>query len=181
MDMNTLTSGDVMAGMAFIIGVAVSIWAVLVASALIFRKRAEYAQRYFEIAPWRTFFIGLAFGGGGTTIGFILLAAAPQLLKLVGWFVLSLVFAISLIGASGFVQLAASRIATMENTSAGFSALTRAAGIIVLASMVPLFGWLAIAPVLTLTAFGAGLQALAFGPVASSQSVSAPQAGEAIQ
>ena len=84
MDMNSLTSGDVLLFMLLFVVVAVSVWALLVGSSLIFRRRAEYARDYFEVAPWRTLIIGLLFGGGATFWGRRYWAPGRVLLRLRG-------------------------------------------------------------------------------------------------
>ena len=179
MDMNSVTSGDVMLYLLLFIVAAVSVWALLVASALIFGRRAEYAQDYFELAPWRTFIIGLLFGGAGNFLGIALLSAAPPLIKLFGWFILATMWSFSVIGASGLARLAANRISDMESGSAGFGALAKGAGLVVLAGMVPLLGWLLIIPVLTIVSFGAGIQSILFGAAVATRraSVSYPTEG----
>ena len=181
MDMNSMTSGDILTFMLFVVGVTVSVWALLVACALVFPLRAQYAQHYYETAPWRTFFVGLPLGGFGNFLAIALLNAKPPVIKIAGWLVLSLIYAVSIVGATGLVRLAASRIAGMENQPTGFGALARGAGLLVLAAMVPFLGWFAITPIISLIACGAGIQALAFRPVRTPQPVSVEYPFEAVQ
>jgi hypothetical protein len=81
-----------------------------------------------------------------------------------GWIVLSVIYALSIVGAAGLVRLAGTRIAGMEDQVTGFGSLARGAGLIVLAAMVPFLGWFAIMPVISLISVGAGVQALAYRP-----------------
>ena len=109
------------------------------------------------------------------------MGAGPGPVKVAGLFLLAALWFVSAVGASGLVRLAAERIAGMEDVPTGFGALAKGAGIIVLAAMVPILGWLAITPLLLLVSFGAGLQAVFMGGAVSSSRRSAEFLGEGIR
>ena len=57
------------------------------------------------------------------------------------------------------------RVAGMEGKSISFGTLARGAALIVIAGLVPFFGWFAYVPVVILLSFGTGLRALVYKPV----------------
>src|SRR5438105_3463379 len=103
MDMNSITSGDWLTVLTAIAGIALSVWAMLVAAALLFRRKAEYAQHFYETSPIKSFIYGILGGGGGYAISLALLGSpgTGPLLKLVGWIIMAIVTAGSLVGGAG--------------------------------------------------------------------------------
>jgi len=180
MDMNSVTPGDWLLGLTAIAAVSLSIWAMLVAAALIFRRKAEYAQHFYENSPVRSLFMGLILGGGGLFVAAILLGQPLPLGKLAGWLIAAFILACSLVGGAGLVMLAGTRVAGMEGKPNSFSFLAKGAALIVLAGIVPIFGWFVYVPLVILTSFGTGLQALAYKPVQLPMPM-AVQQGEAVQ
>jgi hypothetical protein len=181
MDFNSVTPGDWLLGLTAIASVALSVWAMLVSAALLFRRKAERAQYFYETSPVRSFITGILLGGGGYLVAVILLGNGLPILKLLGWVIAAIVTTGSLIGGAGLVLLVGNRVAGMENKPNSFGTLARGAGLIVVAGLVPLFGWFAYVPVVILLSFGTGLRALVYKP--ESQYAPAPlaQSGEAIQ
>ncbi len=167
MEIDHITSGDLMTAITILIGVALSTWATLITSALIFRRKAEYARGYFEKSPGISIFLGIVIGGVSTGIALALLQVPNPAVKLAAWVMLSSIAAIAALGGAGLALLAGSRIESMESGSNGFSALARGSGLMVLVGMVPFFGWFAYIPVVVLASFGAGLQALVYRPSAA--------------
>ena len=181
MDFNSVTPGDWLLALTAVAAVALSISAMLVAAALLFRRKAEYAQRFYETSPIRSLVMGLILGGGGFVFALALLGNSLPLVKLLGFAVAAFILAGSLVGGAGLALLAGSRVAGMEDKPNSFSFLAKGAGLIVLAGIVPLFGWFVYVPVVVLMSFGAGLQALAYKPVYAPQPMPVAPNSEAAQ
>ena len=157
---NYLSSGDMLVIVTVVIGIAVSVWALMIGMALLFSKRAQMARDSFEEAPWRSFVIGLVVGGLVLLAGFIFVASPNVVAKLVGWGIISFFAAVAAIGAGGLGILVSDRIERMEPGVSRFAALTKGAAFVVGAGMLPVFGWFAYAPVVAIISFGAGIQAI---------------------
>src|SRR5258708_22269057 len=165
MDMNSITSGDWLTVLTAIAGLALAVWAMLVAAALLFRRKAEYAQHFYETSSVRSFITGIILGGGGYFIAAVMLGHGFPIIKLVGWILAAFITTGSLVGGAGLVLLAGNRVAGMEGKSISFGTLARGAALIVIAGLVPFFGWFAYVPVVILLSFGTGLRALVYKPV----------------
>jgi hypothetical protein len=155
-----LSSGDMLVILTVVVGVAVSVWALMIGMALLFSKRAQMARDSFEEAPWRSFFIGLAAGIATSIVGIVLIALPNPVTKLIGWGIISLFAAVAAIGAGGLGLLVSDRITRMEPGMSRFAALLKGSGFVVGAGMLPVFGWFAYMPVVVIISFGAGVQAI---------------------
>src|SRR5258708_22131531 len=101
MDMNSITSGDWLTVLTAIAGIALSVWAMLVAAALLFSRKAEYAQHFYETSPVRSFITGIVLGGGGYFIAAVLLGNGLPPVKLLGWILAAFITTGSLVGGAG--------------------------------------------------------------------------------
>jgi hypothetical protein len=175
-----LSSGDMLVILTVVVGVAVSVWALMIGMALLFSNRAQMARDSFEEAPWRSFFMGLVAGGITAFLGVALLSSPNPAAKLVGWGVISLFAAVAAIGAGGLGLLVSDRITRMEPGVSRFTALLKGSGFVVGAGMLPVFGWFAYAPVVAIISFGAGVQAIWRRRERRPVSVPAPSSTEAV-
>src|SRR2546421_12343799 len=114
-----------------VIGIAVSVWALMIGMALLFNKRAQMARDSFEEAPWRSFIIGLFVGGLNAFLGVAFIASPNPGTKLAGWGIISLFAAVAAIGAGGLGILVSDRIQRMEPGMSRFTALTKGAAFVV--------------------------------------------------
>src|SRR5262245_54512244 len=121
--MDTVTSGDIQSIVAIVVGLALSLWALLLSMSLLFGRRAAYAHAYFEKAPWRTLIIGAMVGlpvGWGSVA--LLALPSPQT-KILGWTIMSILLTFAAVGAGGLARLVGSRIEGVESGYSGFRAL----------------------------------------------------------
>src|SRR5690242_15466631 len=158
--MDHLTSGDVMTVLYAVIGISLSVWATLIGMAMIFGRRASRSEDLIEQSPWKCFWIGLAVWAPLSFVAILLLQAPPAPAKIAGWALLSYLLALSAIGGGGFALMLAQRVGKMDTGLSRFTSLARAAALLVLISLVPLFGWFAYTPVVILMSLGAGVQAI---------------------
>src|SRR5258706_1609495 len=107
--MNSISSGDWLTVLTAIAGIGLTVGAMLVAAALLFRRKAEYAQHFYENSPVRSFFTGIVLGGGGYFIAAVMLGNGFPIIKLLGWILAAFITTGSLIGGAGLVLLAGNR------------------------------------------------------------------------
>lgn len=155
-----MTIGDVLAFVAGIGALCVSVWALLIGMALLCSQRAQDVQRVLETRAWRALLSGIvlaAFVGGGA----LALANGPNgALKLVGWALLASLLALGVLGGGGWVRLLANRVAQAEPNASHFSALMRGGALLIAAGLVPLVGWFLLVPLTILTSLGAAWSAV---------------------
>lgn len=158
--MDHLTSGDVMTVLYAIVGISLSAWATLIGMAMLFGRRASRSEDLIEQTPWKCFWIGLVVAAPVIFLGVVLLALPNGVAKLAGWALLSYLLALSAVGGGGMALILANRIGKMDSNLSRFTSLARASGLLVLISLVPLFGWFAYTPVMILISLGAGVQSI---------------------
>lgn len=149
--------GDVLAILALIIGTSVSAWALIIACAVIFRRRSEVTQSVIERNPWRCLGTGLVATMFLVIVGSALLAQPVPLLKLVGWLMLLVQLSISTVGLAGLALFVADRIQTHDSSVKPFMALSRATLILLVATLVPFLGLFVLVPILLAVGAGATL------------------------
>jgi len=150
--------GDVLAWVAGIIGFALTSWATILASGLLFESRARLSRVEIEQSTGRVFFRGALLMATVGTLSFSLVNHPFPLLKLVGFGVLAWLLAAAAIGIAGISLLIADRIRNHQEMPV-FTAQSRASAITVAVSMVPIVGWLLFAPAVFLFGLGAGWRA----------------------
>jgi hypothetical protein len=155
-----LSIGDVFSVVAILFGTAFSAWAMLIASAMIFSRKAKISQSLMRHAPGRTFVLGVIMLFVIGVISLAFLSVPFPLAKLVGWSGILFVLGFATIGSGGLVLLVAERLRDYDVRLRPFTALTRGALFIVIAGLVPLVGLFLIFPAVIAMGLGAGAQAL---------------------
>lgn len=151
--------GDVLGILSLLLGVIASGWTLLVIVALLFGKRAQLAKSAIETRPWQTLGIGVVVSLVAGLVGAGLSGSGNGIAKLVGWVLLSSLLAGAFVGASGLTLMVGSRIRSMAPDTSEFASLSKAAGVVVVAGLVPFAGWFMFA-IGTLVSVGAGAQAI---------------------
>jgi len=152
-----------------VLAAGASLWALLVAAALVFAKRAARAQARLETQPLKTFGGGLLVAVTAGVIGIGLVSQPSGLLKLFGWVVLLGLLALSALGGGGLALLVGARIRETSPRLTPFAALGRATGLLVAATWTPILGWFVVLPLGLVAALGAGVQATFARPRTASQ------------
>ena len=155
-----MTIGDVLAMIAGVTLLCVSLWALLVGGNLLFARRAEIAHARLENAPLRTLATGVAMVTIGGVGGVVFIGQPNGALKLFGWVLLLGLLAIGALGGLGVVRLAGERVRKWELNLSEFAALRHGALLVVVAAVTPLIGWFVVVPLLLLSSLGAGYYAL---------------------
>jgi hypothetical protein len=154
------TIGTTLALIATIFGMAFSAWALLLGSALIFRRKAEISHSLIKYAPGRSFFLGVVMLFIIGVISLALLAVPLPIAKVLGYSGLLVAFSLAAIGNGGLVLLVADRLRQYDTRLRPFVAMNRAALLIVSAGLVPLLGLFVIFPAVLSMGIGTAMQAL---------------------
>ncbi|HEY0074616.1 MAG TPA: hypothetical protein VGB77_10975 [Abditibacteriaceae bacterium] len=154
-----MTIGDVLAVVGVISGVCLSLWVLLIGVALLFEAKANAARRVLENEAGRAFGLGLL---TVLPLGFgsIALLNAPGAFKFLGWILLLVLLATSLLGGSGMALLMGERTGARDERISSLTALARGAGMMSLAWLFPVLGWFLIAPASVIAGLGAGAKVL---------------------
>lgn len=158
--MTFTTIGDAFTIVAIIVAIGFSTWALLMATAFLFGRRAVLAERAVETRPWRSFWVGLLVSQVGGFIALLLLNHPSPILKLVSWLAIIALFAVAGLGATGVALMASRRIESSEPGLSHYGAVNRAVIMIVIACWLPILGWFALVPILMAVSTGAGLSAM---------------------
>jgi hypothetical protein len=152
--------GDVL-GVTFIaLAACVSLWALLIGTALVFGERAAEAQTRLETRPFPMLGIGVGLALTAGLIGQILVSQPNRMLKLVGWALLLGLLTMSVLGGAGLALIVAGRIQQAAPRLTLFAALGRGAGLMIAGGLVPVIGWFVVLPLGVLTTLGAGMGAM---------------------
>ena len=136
---------------------AAASWAGAVLSAILFPERTERASMHFENRAWKTFFLGLLMFVPIVFIGIALTDAGLQVISIP---LFAAVIGISIFGTGGLTRLVARRINDHGGSESSYQALAKGGLLIVLAELLPVFGWVVIFPYVLIASFGAGVFAL---------------------
>lgn len=168
-----VTIGDVLAVVGIVVATVLSLWALVLAVALLFQTRAERARARIECSPGRVTLRGALMALVLGVLVAALLNHPSGLLKMVGWVVYLLLLVVGAVGFSGLAALVAQRLARMEPSLTPYAALSRGALLCVLTTLVPVLGWFVVAPLMGFASLGAGVEALFFRTPAVASSASA--------
>jgi hypothetical protein len=133
---------------------------MMLGAAILFAQKAQIARTITERHPWRSFAIGV---GLLLTVGLFSIVAmqvANPVAKLIGMMGLFGLISVSMFGMSGLCMIIAGRIRAMEPNTSVYASLTKAATVVVIASIMPVFGWFFVAPLLLIISMGVGAQAM---------------------
>lgn len=154
------TIGDVLAVIGIVVTVVVSTWALVITVSILFGGRTARAQARVEQAPVKTILLGAVMTAILGFIVAVLLNQPNPLGKLIGWVIYLLMLVVTAIGLSGLVGLLARQLTQMEPSLSPYGALSRAALICVIATLLPIFGWFVVTPMTLFVSLGAGTQAI---------------------
>lgn len=155
-----MTIGDVLAVVAGIVGVSVSIWALLLGTAVLGGRVAHRGKAILLLSPAKVFLTGLIAWG---IIGFVAVALMNQAngaLKLAGITLLLGLLGISALGGGALATLMAERVRRQDRSLSPLAALGRGAGILVVAGITPFFGWFLLIPTMIIVSLGLGIRTL---------------------
>lgn len=155
-----ITIGDSLAVVATLVGVGLSLWALLVALSLLFEDRAKAAQAVVSSSPWKPLLLGAMLV---LTLGVLFLALAGSVVppvKLAGIIGLLWMLSQAAIGATGLARFAADRVRQMDPECSPYRAVVRGTGFLVIAGFLPFLGWFAFTPLVLCTALGSSVLAM---------------------
>ena len=128
----------------------------------------------FENRAWKTFFIGLAMLVPVVVISIVLINNAVQV---IGFPLLVGAVGVAVFGSGGLTRLVARRVSDHGGGTSSYQALAKGGALIVLAELMPVFGWFMVMPYVLVSSFGAGVLVIFRRPV--KVEVAAPPSPEA--
>ncbi len=149
--------GNVLLIALIVVTSAATGWAGAVLCAILFPERTERASMHFENRAWKTFFLGLLMFVPIVFIASERFMAGQQIIALP---IFAAVIGISLFGTGGLVRLVARRINDHGGSGSSYQAMAKGGLLIVLAELLPVFGWVVIFPFVLIASFGAGVFAI---------------------
>lgn len=165
-----MTVGEVNATALFILAIGVTLWAAIVVCALVLVEPTRKAEHALAMRGGRTLTNGL-FLTLGVGVVALLVAQAGGLGQIIGLLIAFGLVGVACVGSAGLSSVAAARIQQGSGAQISrFGAITRAAGLLVVAGFTPLFGWFFVLPITMFASVGAGLVGL-FGKEAVAQTL----------
>jgi hypothetical protein len=154
-----VTIGDVFSVVAFLIGLGITAWALMVSCGLLFPNRVERARDAAQSRPWGNIGLGLLVLLPGL-IGVLMLQVPAPIIKLVGWTLILAVLGIGALGSAGLGHLAGRSLSRMAPQMGDYPAFARGCAFLVTASLMPILGWFAFGPLALLSGLGAGARSV---------------------
>jgi hypothetical protein len=152
-----ITMADVYIVTLSLIGILLSLPALLVALNLLMPRASAAAATRLERTPGKCFLLGVP-----VAAGFLLyVAIAGQipfgLLRATAWIAGFAGMGLGTLGAAALARLLGERLATLSGPSSQMACLVRGALVYELACLTPIVGWLLFAPVAGVTVLGAAV------------------------
>lgn len=137
-----------------LIGILVSLPALLVAINLLYPRLTQRIQQRLEETPRRSFVMGLPITAVFLSLG-LPLAGAGGPAQAAGILLLILFMGVGSLGGAGFSRLLAQRLNTISQPHSQLISLLRGALLYELACLTPLVGWFLFIPLAGITLIGA--------------------------
>ncbi len=154
-----MTFGDVLSITLLIVVTVVTLWAGIVAFAVIFSRRAQVAADALTASPGKQVGIGVLVAAVVGLLSVSLMTAGGPV-SAVGFAVLAAALALAVLGSSGLALVVAARLREMDARYSPLSSVAGGAALAVAAGLLPLVGWFFIMPVSLFASLGAGVAAL---------------------
>jgi hypothetical protein len=155
-----LIAGDVLAVVAALVGICASLWALMLVATLLFESKAAAAAEEAEVHPVKSLLAGLLVLLVVGVPSLAILNVPLPLAKAAGWTMLMIVLSVAAVGGGGLAVLCGERMRQRAPHLSDLGAASRGAGVLVLATLVPIFGWFFLGPLLLVLALGSGSRAL---------------------
>ena len=167
-----MTIGDVQAVLAFIIALALTLWATILSGVFLFGDSARRAEQAIATRSGATIGTGFLVFLLSVPLA-IFMVSKSGLVQLLGFAAILVIAAIACIGSSGIALMVAGKMQQQDPKMSRFTAILRGTALLVATGFTPILGWFFAYPVLVIASVGAGLQGV-FGKVAPTQPISTP-------
>lgn len=162
-----LIVGDVLATIAILLAFAGAAYGGMVLSGLLFKTHSATTAKQLEAHPVISGFFGLFVLLPAIVFIGVLFSLKLPIATFVGLITLGFVLLAATIGSGGIARLVSQRILKEDPAVNSFAALSKAAGLLTLACIMPFFGWFFVAPLFLILSIGAGTMALFQGKKSS--------------
>ena len=154
-----MTFGDVLAITLVIALTITTLWAGIVAFAVLFARRAQVAANALSDAPGKHIGIGFAVAlvTGGVSVS-LMTAGGP--VAIIGFALLAATLAVAVLGSAGVALLVSERLREQDPNLPRLQSTASGAALAVAAGLLPIIGWFFLMPALLLASLGAGVFAL---------------------
>lgn len=152
--------GDVFLVIAYIFGVCLSTWALVMGMSFLFPSKVSAAELAADKRPWKTLGLGFVVFAAGLLVSLAFLSQPVPGAKLLGTVLLLALLCVALLGFTGIAGLVGQRIRPLDPDLSRYKAMSRSTGLLVVAGLLPFIGWFVFAPLLLAYGTGLGLQAL---------------------
>ncbi|MCL4262157.1 MAG: hypothetical protein KJ069_03040 [Anaerolineae bacterium] len=143
-----------------IIGILLSVPALLVAFNLLMPQVTQRAYTRLDQTPVKSFFLGLPVTGFIVLYSLVAFQASAGLLQTTAFIVAIGGLGIGSIGGAGMARLLAARLTPLATPNSKLTNLLRGAVLYEMACLVPFVGWFLFIPIAGITAIGAATFAL---------------------
>lgn len=151
---------DVYTVLFIVIGILISVPALLVAWNLLMPQVTERTERRLGQSPGKSFVVGLPITAVILFWSMANFESNVGLLQTSAFIILFLGMALGSIGGAGMARLLGRRIAPLSDNHSDIYFLLRGAIVYELAALVPLVGWFIFAPIVGIMAVGAAVLSL---------------------
>jgi hypothetical protein len=151
---------DVYTYTLIIIGILISVPALLLAFNLLMPELTQRAHGRLSHTPVKSFFLGLPVTGFFVLYSLVAFQASVGLLQTTAFIAAILGLGIGSIGGAGMARLLAARLTPLASPTSPIMNLLRGAILFELACMVPFVGWFLFIPIASISAIGAATFAL---------------------
>jgi hypothetical protein len=143
-----------------IIGILLSLPALLVALNILMPRLIQRAQTRLDQTPVKCFFLGLPIAGFIILYSLVMFQSNVGVLQTSAFIMTFLGLGVGSIGGAGLARLLGSRLAPMASPNSPLTNLVRGAVVYEFACLVPIVGWFLFIPIAGITAIGAAAFAL---------------------
>lgn len=153
-----MTLGDVLAAVALVVTTGFAVFCAMTLSALLFPNRSTRAAREIEFHPWKCILVGAFLGLPWAWIGLVVFQVPSPVFRVIGALIVMSVLIIAAAGSGGLAKLVSQRVASASKLETPLASVSVGSVLVVGASLLPVVGWLILAPLFTLCALGAGFR-----------------------
>jgi hypothetical protein len=155
-----LILGDVFATLFLFLGTSAAVVAMMVLAALAMPDKTQQAAYVVQDSLPRTVGLGLLVGAPLLLFSFVLVSLQIPLVTLLGFAVMAVVFLIGAVGAGTMARVMGERLRREAPGTNDMAAMVKGSVALVLATWIPIFGQLVLAPLFLLAAIGGGVKTL---------------------
>jgi hypothetical protein len=155
-----LILGDVFATLFLFLGTSAAVVAMMLLAAVAMPERTQAAVYQLQDSVGKAVGVGLAVGLPVLLLAFVLLSLPQPIIKILGFLVLGGLFLVAMVGGGTLARYVGDRLRRESPGNSELAAMTKGGIALVLATWIPIFGQLVLAPIFLFAAIGGGVKTL---------------------